>query len=94
MASFRDPARTFNPIEVIERLLEIKEYFGDSPKLYISSDEDIAIYMDTFGFDVYSFRADTGGRFSTSSRTATSRGMSCSVGRIRASACTGHSTWW
>jgi len=71
MASFRDPARTFNPIEVIERLLEIKEFFGDGPSLYISSDEDIAIYMDTFGFDVYSLRADTGGRFSTSSRTTT-----------------------
>jgi hypothetical protein len=69
MASFRDPARSFNPIEVIERLLEIKEFFGDSPTLYISSDEDIAIYMDTFGFDVYSFIADTRGKFSTTSRT-------------------------
>ena len=28
MASFRDPARTFEPIEVIERLLEIIDYFG------------------------------------------------------------------
>jgi hypothetical protein len=71
MASFRDPARTFNPIEVIERLLEIKEFFGERASLYISSDEDIAIYMDTFGFDGYSFMADTGGKFSTSSKTTT-----------------------
>ncbi|HKV40128.1 MAG TPA: hypothetical protein VJX67_13020 [Blastocatellia bacterium] len=70
VASFRDPARTFNPIEVLERLLEITEFFGSKPRLYISSDEDLATYLDSFGFDSYSLTSDTHGRFKTTTRTA------------------------
>jgi hypothetical protein len=54
MASFRDPAKTFSPIEVIERLLEITDYYGHKPVLYISSSNDLATYLDSFGFDIYS----------------------------------------
>lgn len=73
MASFRDPARTFAPVEVIERLLEITEFYGDSacgPVLYISSDDDIATYLDSFGFDIYSLTANTHGAFKVTSRSS------------------------
>ena len=69
MASFRDPARTFSPIEVIERLLEITDYYGHEPVLYISSSDDLATYLDSFGFDIYSLTYDTGAAFKTSSRS-------------------------
>jgi hypothetical protein len=69
MASFRDPARTFSPIEVIERLLEITDYFGHQPVLYISSSNDLATYLDSFGFDGYSLTVNTNAAFKTSSRT-------------------------
>jgi hypothetical protein len=69
MASFRDPAKTFSPIEVIERLLEITDYYGHKPVLYISSSNDLATYLDSFGFDIYSLTADTNAAFQTSSRS-------------------------
>lgn len=69
MASFRDPARTFEPIEVIERLLEITDYLGHQPVLYLSSSNDLATYLDSLGFDVYSLTADTNARFGMASRS-------------------------
>lgn len=69
MASFRDPARTFEPIEVIERLLEITDYLGHEPVLYISSSNDLATYLDSFGFDIYSLTADTSAAFASTSRS-------------------------
>ena len=69
MASFRDPARTFSPIEVIERLLEITDYYGHEPLLFISSSDDLATYLDSFGFDVYSLIIDTSAAFKTSTRS-------------------------
>jgi hypothetical protein len=68
MASFRDPARTFSPVEVIERLLEITDYYGHDPVLYISSSNDLATYLDSFGFDIYSLTNDTNEAFEASSR--------------------------
>ena len=69
MASFRDPAKTFSPIEVIERLLEITDYFGHQPILYISRDDDLAMYLDSFGFDVYSLTTDTKKPFDMTTRS-------------------------
>ncbi|HWP43116.1 MAG TPA: hypothetical protein VNO14_07780 [Blastocatellia bacterium] len=69
MASFRDPAKTFSPIEVIERLLEITDYYGHKPVLYISSSADLTTYLDSFGFDIYSLTADTNTAFKTSTRS-------------------------
>jgi len=69
MASFRDPARTFEPIEVIERLLEITDYLGHDPVLYLSSSNDLATYLDSFGFDIYSLTADTNAAFGTDCRS-------------------------
>lgn len=69
MASFRDPARTFSPIEVIERLLEITDYYGHKPIVYISSSDDLATYLDSLGFDIYSLTTNTGAAFETTSHS-------------------------
>jgi len=63
MATFHDPAERFEPVEVVERLLEICEYFGHKPALHISSSLDLAIYLDSFGFDIYSLTSNTGDAF-------------------------------
>ncbi len=55
MATYRDPARTFAPLEIIERLLEIRFDAGYKPALYVQSSDDIAQYLDAYGFDVYAF---------------------------------------
>jgi hypothetical protein len=70
LASFRDPARTFAPLEVIDRLLEIREYFGNAPVLYLASGEDLATYLDCFGFDIYSLTSDPSTAFKTEARSA------------------------
>lgn len=55
MATYRDPARVFAPLEIIERLLEIRHEAGYPPAIYIQSSNDIATYLDAYGFDVYAF---------------------------------------
>lgn len=53
MATYRDPVRCFAPLEVIERLLEIRAEAGYTPAVYILTPGDIVEYMDAYGFDVY-----------------------------------------
>ncbi|CAN5846179.1 hypothetical protein BH18ACI4_BH18ACI4_03380 [soil metagenome] len=53
MATYRDPVRCFAPLEVIERLLEIRAEAGHAPAIYLLSPDDLADYLDAFGFDVY-----------------------------------------
>ena len=55
MATYRDPARCFAPLEVVERLLEIRFEAGFSSALFVRSSADLVAYMDAYGFDVYSF---------------------------------------
>jgi len=55
MATYRDPVRCFAPLEVIERLLEIRAEAGYTPAVYLLSPDDLADYLDAFGFDVYAF---------------------------------------
>jgi hypothetical protein len=62
MATYRDPVRCFAPLEVIERLLEIRAEAGYSPALYLLSPDDLAAYLDAYGFDVYAF-SDTEAAF-------------------------------
>jgi hypothetical protein len=69
MASFKDPTQTFEPIEVIERLLEIKDYYGYRPVLYLTSSDDLAMNLDALGFDIYSLTSDTKAAFNTTSRS-------------------------
>ena len=55
MATYRDPVRCFAPLEVIERLLEIRAEAGYAPAIYLLSTDDLADYLDAYGFDVYAF---------------------------------------
>ena len=55
MATYRDPVRVYAPLEVIERLLEIRADAGYTPTIFLRSADDLASYFDAYGFDVYSF---------------------------------------
>ena len=55
MATYRDPVSCFAPLEVIERLLEIRAEAGFAPAVYLLSPDDLADYLDALGFDVYAF---------------------------------------
>ena len=55
MASYRDPISRFAPLEVVERMLEIREELGFSAALYVPSSMELADFLDAFGFDIYSF---------------------------------------
>jgi len=55
MATYRDPVSCFAPLEVLERLLEIRAEAGFPPAVYLLSPDDLADYLDAYGFDVYAF---------------------------------------
>jgi hypothetical protein len=55
MATYRDPVRVFAPLEMVERLLEIRAELGYSPAIFLRSADDMAEYLDAYGFDVYAF---------------------------------------
>jgi hypothetical protein len=55
MATYRDPVRVFAPLEVIERLLEIRAEAGHTPVIFLRTGDDLVAYFDAYGFDVYSF---------------------------------------
>lgn len=55
MATYRDPAECFAPLEVIERLLEIRLEAGYREAIFLMETEDLAASLDAAGFDVYSF---------------------------------------
>ncbi len=57
MATYRDPVRCFAPLEVIERLLEIRAEAGYAEAVFLITPNDVASYMDAYGFDVYAFSA-------------------------------------
>lgn len=55
MATYKDPIQCFAPIEVIERLLEIRADFGYRQAVYLHSSMELADCLDACGFDVYAF---------------------------------------
>ncbi|HTH52246.1 MAG TPA: hypothetical protein VL501_09950 [Pyrinomonadaceae bacterium] len=55
MATFRDPNQCFAPLEVIERLLEIRAELGYSETLYLRRSGELTDFLDSYGFDVYAF---------------------------------------
>jgi len=55
MASFQDPNRCFAPLEVIERLLEIRSELGHSETLYLDRSQELTDFLDAYGFDIYAF---------------------------------------
>lgn len=55
MATFRDPIKCFAPLEVIERLLEIRAEFGCQQSIYVPSSTELADSLDAYGFSIYAF---------------------------------------
>lgn len=55
MATYRDPNQCFAPIEVIERLLEIRAELGFSENLYLDRSQELTDFLDAYGFDIYAF---------------------------------------
>lgn len=55
MATFKDPIQCFAPLEVIERLLEIRADLGYTEAVYMNSSLELADSLDAYGFDVYAF---------------------------------------
>src|ERR1051325_1908452 len=54
-APFRDPVQCFAPLEVIERLLQIREELGYSQNLYLDRSQELTDFLDAYGFDIYAF---------------------------------------
>jgi hypothetical protein len=63
MATYRDPIRMFAPLEVIERLLEMRAEAGYEPTVYLCATNDLTAYFDAYGFDVYALADDTAAEF-------------------------------
>lgn len=55
MATYKDPIKCFAPLEMIERLLEIRAELGYQPAVYLNSSQELADSLDAYGFDVYAF---------------------------------------
>ncbi|HLM62189.1 MAG TPA: hypothetical protein VK308_15400 [Pyrinomonadaceae bacterium] len=55
MATYKDPIQCFAPLEIIERLLEIRAEFGYTEVLYVDNSMHLAQFLDAYGFDVYAF---------------------------------------
>jgi hypothetical protein len=55
MATFKDPVKCFAPMEVIERLLEIRADSGYRQAVYLDNSLELADFLDAYGFDSYAF---------------------------------------
>lgn len=55
MATYKDPVMCFAPLEVIERLLEIRAELGYTKSLYMPGSNELANFLDAHGFDAYAF---------------------------------------
>ena len=53
MATYQDPVRCFAPIEVIERLLQIRAESGYVEAVYLHNSKELADCLDAYGFDIY-----------------------------------------
>ena len=58
MATYKDPDQCFAPLEVIERLLQIRKELGFSETVYIDRSEELTDFLDAYGFDIYAFSTD------------------------------------
>jgi len=59
MATYKDPVKCFAPLEVVERLLEIRGELGYAEVVYLDSSIELAQFFDAFGFDVYALSTST-----------------------------------
>lgn len=58
MATFKDPDQCFAPLEVIERLLQIRKELGFSENVYINRSQELTDFLDAYGFDIYAFSTE------------------------------------
>lgn len=58
MASFKDPDLCFAPLQVVERLLQIRAELGFSETLYLMRSEELTDFLDAYGFDIYAFSTE------------------------------------
>jgi hypothetical protein len=58
MATFNDPIKCFAPLEVLERLLEIRKELGFRQTVYLPSSNELAKSLDAYGFTGYAFRQE------------------------------------
>ncbi|MCA1626160.1 MAG: hypothetical protein LC778_20685 [Acidobacteria bacterium] len=59
MATYRDPIQVFAPLQVIERLIEIRADLGFMPVIFLFSTNDLAAHLDAYGFDVFALSSST-----------------------------------
>jgi len=55
MATYQDPTKCFAPLEVIERLLEIRDDLGYAKTIYLDRSQELTDFLDAYGFDIYAF---------------------------------------
>jgi hypothetical protein len=55
MATYRDPEECFAPLEMIERLLQIRVDFGFPGELFLDKQGELADLLDAYGFDSYAY---------------------------------------
>jgi len=53
MATYCDPNQVFAPLEVIERLIELRADLGFASAIFLFSENDLAAHLDAYGFDVF-----------------------------------------
>lgn len=58
MATYKDPTHCFAPLEVIDRILEMRVESGFPETLYVENIEHLTDLLDAYGFDAYSLDAD------------------------------------
>jgi hypothetical protein len=58
MATYKDPAQCFAPLEVIERLLEIRAEQGFAKTVYLDRSQELTDFFDAYGFDIYAFSTE------------------------------------
>ena len=58
MATYKDPVRCFAPLEMIERLLEIRADSGYVEAVYLHDSKELADCLDAYGFDMYAFSTE------------------------------------
>ena len=55
MATHKDPDQCFAPLEVVERLLQIREEQGFAETIYLHNSGQLTDFLDAYGFDIYAF---------------------------------------
>lgn len=58
MATYKDPVTCFAPMEVIERLLQIRSESGFMEAVYLHDSKELADCLDAYGFDIYAFSTE------------------------------------